>query len=39
MNWKTALLTAVIVMCFIYVFKWINSQYELPVVGQIIKSV
>jgi len=39
MNWRNILVTVLIVMIGIYAFKWINSQYPIPVIGKIIEEV
>lgn len=38
-NWKQTIVTVVIVMLGIYAFKWVNSQYRIPIVGEIIETV
>lgn len=35
----TFALTVLLVIVGIYTFKWINSQYKLPVVGEMIEGV
>lgn len=39
MNWKNIIFTVFIVMFGIYVLKWVNQQWPVPVVGQIIEGV
>jgi hypothetical protein len=39
MNWKQILVTVVIVMLGIWVFKWVNSQYQIPIFGKIVEEV
>lgn len=36
MNWGLGILGVII---GIYVFKWLNSQYKLPIVGDMIEGV
>ncbi len=39
MNWKSILVTVLIVMVGIYAFKWINKQYSIPILGKVIEEV
>lgn len=39
MNWKSILVTVLIVMVGIYAFKWINKQYPIPILGKVIEEV
>lgn len=39
MNWKGVIATVLIVMFGIYFLKWINKQYPIPVLGQVIEGV
>lgn len=39
MNWKDILTTVIIVMVGIYLFKWVNKQYPIPVLGAVIDEI
>jgi hypothetical protein len=39
MNWKSVATTVLIVMFGIYVLKWVNRNYPVPVIGNIIEEV
>ena len=39
MNWKNVLMTALLVMVCIYLFKWVNTQVNIPVLGTVIEGV
>lgn len=39
MNWKGVIMVVLIVMLGIYVLKWVNKQYPIPVLGNVIEEV
>jgi uncharacterized membrane protein len=39
MNWKQILITILLVMFGIYIFKWVNNQWKIPVIGTVIEEV
>ena len=39
MEWKQILFTVLIVMFGIYLFKWVNKQWKIPVIGTIVEEV
>lgn len=39
MDWKQGLYTALMVMFFIFAFKWIHAQYPIPVLGKVIETI
>lgn len=39
MNWKDIATTVLIVMFGIYALKWLNKNYRVPVIGNIIEEV
>ncbi len=39
MNWKTALVSSVITMLVIYLFKVVNKKINIPIASQIISEV
>lgn len=38
-NWKQSLITAVIVILWIYIFKYINKQWSIPLFGKVLEEV
>lgn len=39
MNWKTLILIALFVILVIYALKWLVNRYNVPVLGEIMKTV
>ena len=39
MGWKQVVITVFLVMFGIYLLKWINGQWKIPVVGTVIETV
>lgn len=39
MDWKGIATTVLIVMFGIYALKWLNKQYPVPIIGNIIEEV
>ncbi len=39
MNWKTLILIALFVILVIYVLKWLTARYNIPVLGEVVKTV
>ena len=39
MDWKQIIITVFVVMFGIYLLKWVNNQWKIPVVGTVIEEV